>query len=81
MTGFINQFLAGLVALLLGLEAVNAAVVGLLLAAFYDPVWTSGIQRPQDFGLALVAVTALMFWTLPPWLVVIGCGLMGWLIR
>ena len=63
------------------LAGVNAAVVGLLLAAFYDPVWTSGIQRPQDFGLALVAVTALMFWKLPPWLVVIGCGLMGWLIR
>lgn len=62
------------------LAGINAAVVGLLLAALYTPVWTSAIHRPQDFGLALTAFVALMFWKLPPWLVVVCCGLAGWLI-
>jgi len=61
------------------LAGVNAAVVGLLLAALYQPVWTSAIFTPRDFGLALVALVALMFWKLPPWLVVIGSGVAGWL--
>ncbi|MET1067326.1 MAG: chromate efflux transporter [Pseudomonas prosekii] len=60
------------------LVGVNAAVVGLLLAAFYQPVWTSAIVKPQDFGLALVALLALMFWKLPPWLVVVASGVAGW---
>ncbi len=62
------------------LAGVNAAVVGLLLAALYQPVWTSAIHQPQDFGLALVALVALMFWKLPPWQVVIGSGAAGWLL-
>jgi chromate transporter len=62
------------------LAGVNAAVVGLLLAALYQPVWTSAIFRPEDFGLALLAFVALMFWKLPPWLVVLATGLAGWLI-
>ncbi|KXS30704.1 MAG: putative chromate transport protein [Candidatus Gallionella acididurans] len=62
------------------LAGVNAAVVGLLLAALYQPVWTSAIHQPQDFGLALVALVALMFWKLPPWLVVVGSGVSGWLL-
>lgn len=53
------------------LKAVNAAVVGLLLAALYDPVWTSAIHKPADFALALVALAALMVWKWPPWLVVL----------
>jgi hypothetical protein len=53
------------------LLGINAAVVGLLLAALYDPVFTSAIERPIDFGLALVAFAMLAFWKLPPWLVVI----------
>ena len=61
------------------LTGVNAAVVGLLLAALYHPVWTIAIRQPQDFGLALVALVALMFWRLPPWLVVAGSGAAGWL--
>ena len=52
------------------LTGVNAAVVGLLLAALYDPVWTSAILAPRDFILALGAFTLLVFWKLPPWLVV-----------
>ncbi|NYT61033.1 chromate efflux transporter [Alcaligenaceae bacterium] len=63
------------------LIGVNAAVVGLLLAALYDPVWTSAIHRPADFGLALVALVALIFWRIPPWLVVLGSGLGGWLLH
>lgn len=62
------------------LLGINAAVVGLLLAALYQPVWTSAIHTPQDFGLALVALVALLFWRLPPWLVVIGSGVAGWLL-
>jgi chromate transporter len=54
------------------LRGVNAAVVGLLLAAFYNPVWVSAINAPRDFGLGLLAFLALMFWKLPPWLVVIA---------
>lgn len=60
------------------LAGINAAVVGLLLAALYQPVWTSAILGAQDFALALVAYTCLAFWKFPPWLVVIGCGVAGW---
>ena len=63
------------------LMGVNAAVVGLLLAALYHPVWTSAIHAPRDFGIAVVAFVALTFWKLPPWLVVVGCGVAGWLIN
>ncbi len=52
------------------LRGINAAVVGLLLAALYDPVWTSAIHGPEDFGLALVALGLLAIWKWPPWLVV-----------
>jgi chromate transporter len=62
------------------LSGVNAAVVGLLLAALYNPVWTSAILIPTDFGLALIALVALMFWKVPPWLVVLAGGLIGWLL-
>jgi chromate transporter len=62
------------------LAGVNAAVVGLLLAALYQPVWISAVLKPEDFGLALLAFAALMFWKLPPWLVVIFSGLTGWLL-
>ncbi len=60
------------------LAGVNAAVVGLLVAALYQPVWTSAIHAPRDLGLALLALVALMAWKLPPWLVVLGAGLAGW---
>jgi chromate transporter len=43
-------------------------------------VWTSAIHQPQDFGLALAAFFALMFWKLTPWLVVVGSGAAGWLL-
>lgn len=59
------------------LAGINAAVVGLLLAALYQPVWNSAILQPEDFVLALLALIALMFWKWPPWLVVVSCGLAG----
>jgi chromate transporter len=53
------------------LKGVNAAVVGLLLAALYTPVWTSAIFSAKDFGLALVAFLLLTQWKAPPWVVVV----------
>jgi len=53
------------------LTGVNAAVVGLLLAALYTPVWTSAIRAPVDFGLGVVAFLLLALWRVPPWLVVV----------
>jgi len=60
------------------LLGVNAVVVGLLLAALYDPAWTSAILSAADFGLAIAAFTLLVFWKTPPWLVVIMTALAGW---
>ena len=59
------------------LRGVNAAVVGLLLAALYDPIWTSTILRPVDFALALTAFGLLHLWKVPPWLVVVLTALGG----
>ena len=56
------------------LVAINAAVVGILAASFFDPVWTSSIKEPKDFALAAVAFGLLMFWKFPSWLVVIICA-------
>ena len=54
------------------LAGVNAAVVGLLLAALYDPVWTSSIGGAHDLALALAALLALTVLRLPPWTVVLA---------
>ena len=59
------------------LSGINAAVVGLLLAALYQPVWTGAIHVPADFALALLAFAALAFWKWPPWLVVITVAAAG----
>jgi chromate transporter len=53
------------------LKGVNAAVVGLLLAALYNPVWTAGITGPGDFALAAIGFLLLFMWQVPPWLVVV----------
>ena len=44
---------------------VNAAVVGILIAAFYDPIWTSSILAPIDFAFAAILFSLLVFWKLP----------------
>jgi chromate transporter len=59
------------------LQGINAAVVGLLLAALYSPVWTSAIKGPADVSLAIVALGMLMLWKLPPWLVVVVTAVGG----
>ena len=53
------------------MRGVNAAVVGLLAAALYNPIWTSSVHTPGDFGLALVGFALLSAWRAPPLLVVI----------
>ncbi|HEX9067349.1 MAG TPA: chromate efflux transporter [Ktedonobacterales bacterium] len=60
-----------------GLRGVGAAVVGILLAALYQPIWTSAIRAPRDFALAVVAFGLLAIWKVPPWLVVVLCALAG----
>ena len=59
------------------LKGINAAVVGLLLAALYDPVWTSAVHGTDDFALALAALALLAVWKWPPWLVVVLSALAG----
>src|SRR5690606_37474228 len=59
------------------LRGANAAVVGILAAALYQPVWTSAIHNAADFGLALVAFVLLLAWTAPPWLVVLVAAVGG----
>jgi chromate transporter len=53
------------------MRGTNAAVVGILGAALYHPVWTSAILGPQDFVLALFGFVLLTKWKAPPWIVVI----------
>lgn len=62
------------------LMAVNAAVVGILLAALYQPMWTSTILTPIDFCLALLFWVALMFWQWPAWWVVFAGAVIGYLL-
>ncbi len=56
---------------------VNAAVVGLLGAALYDPVWTSAVQGPVDVAIAIVAFTLLVAWRASALLVVCWCVAAG----
>ena len=63
------------------LSGINAAVVGLLLAALYTPIWTSAVHGPAEFALALVAFGLLMYWKLPPWLVVALTAIGGEMLR
>ncbi|KPV55715.1 ChrA protein [Paenibacillus sp. A3] len=62
------------------LAGINAAVVGILLAALYDPLWTTAILTPADFALALLLFTMLAFWKFPPWVVVLTGALGGIMI-
>ncbi|WP_310564405.1 chromate efflux transporter [Hydrogenophaga sp.] len=62
------------------LMGINAAVAGLLLAALWNPVITSGIRGLADGLLAGAALLALMRWKWPPWGVVAGCAALGWAV-
>lgn len=62
------------------LLGINAAVVGILVAAFYDPIWTSTILVSVDFALSALLFGMLVFWKLPPWIIVITGAMGGTLI-
>jgi chromate transporter len=66
--------LRGNVSFQAALRGVNAAVVGLLLAALYDPVFVSSVLEASDFAIVLAAFGALAFWRAPPWAVVLFCA-------
>jgi chromate transporter len=61
------------------LRGINAAVVGLLLAAFVNPVWINAIHAPLDVAVAALAFALLRFVHLPPWSIVAVCGAAGYL--
>jgi len=63
------------------IAGVNAAVVGLLGAALYNPLWTNTIRTHNDFVLALAAFGLLAIWKLPPWKVVLVTATAGLLIE
>ena len=62
------------------MRGANAAVVGILGAALYDPVWTSAIFTQKDFALALIGFILLTLWKTPPWIVVVICAIGGVLL-
>ena len=62
------------------MRGTNAAVVGILGAALYSPVWTSAVLTPHDFAIALAGFLLLTVWKVPPWIVVVllaGVGLIS----
>lgn len=59
------------------LKGVNAAVVGILLAALYDPVFVSAINGPADFAVAVIAFAMLVYFKLAPWIVVLITAILG----
>jgi chromate transporter len=62
------------------MRGTNAAVVGILGAALYNPVWTSAVLTPRDFALALTGFLLLTVWEMPPWVVVVflaGAGVLS----
>lgn len=63
------------------MRGTNAAVVGILGAALYDPVWTSAVLSPRDFAVALAGFLLLTVWRLPPWIVVVLLAVSGALLR
>ncbi|HWK20616.1 MAG TPA: chromate efflux transporter [Microbacteriaceae bacterium] len=62
------------------LMGVGACVVGILAAALYDPVFTAGVTSVPALCIAVVAFVVLAAWKAPAWAVVIGAGLLGWLV-
>ncbi|MFT4400793.1 chromate efflux transporter [Bacillus sp. SW14] len=63
------------------LAGVNAAVVGILISAFYFSIWTSAILNPIDFAFAAVLFSMLAYWKLPPWVVVFTGVIGGFLLN
>jgi chromate transporter len=59
------------------LRGTNAAVVGILGAALYSPVWTSAVLAPRDFALAVAGFLLLTVWKMPSWAVVLFLAAAG----
>ncbi|TKC18869.1 chromate transporter [Robertmurraya kyonggiensis] len=59
------------------LMGINAAVVGILISAFYQPIWTSSILEPLHFAFAAILFSMLVYWKLPPWVIVVVGALGG----
>lgn len=62
------------------LMGVNAAVVGILISAFYHPIWTSSILAPTDFAFAAILFSMLVYWKLSPWIIVVTGAIGGLLM-
>lgn len=62
------------------LRGVNATVVGILLAALYDPIWTSSVRSPADFAIALAAFAGLVVWKVPAWAIVAATAVAGTIV-
>ena len=63
------------------MRGANAAVVGILAAALYDPVFTSAVLAPVDFAIAAAGFVLLVAWKAPPWVAVIAVASLGTLSR
>lgn len=59
---------------------VNAAVVGVLLAALYTPVFTSAVEGATDFAFVVIGFVMLASWRCPPWLIVLLAAVCGWIV-
>lgn len=62
------------------LLGINASVVGILISALYNPIWTSSIHTAKDFALAAILFSMLVHWKFPPWIIVVTGALGGMLI-
>lgn len=62
------------------LMGINASVVGILISALYQPIWTSSIREPKDFVLGAILFSMLVYWKLPPWVIVLAGAAGGMLI-
>lgn len=62
------------------LLGINAAVVGILAAALYNPVWTSSVSGPRSVVFVVVAYLLLTSWKVPAWAVVVAAALAGWVV-
>ena len=63
------------------MRGTNAAVVGILGAALYNPVWTSAVLTPRDFAVALTGFLQLTVWKLAPWIVGVLFAAAGFFLR
>lgn len=62
------------------LMGINAAVVGILIAALYHPIWTTSILSTVDFAFAAILFSMLVFWKLPPWIIVLTGAIGGFVL-